>query len=133
MRSKFLTAICLVILLVIMLFTGATPVSAQSMDMAGAGSCHHSPGNDMASLPLCCITADCPLSHTITASLPPSPNQITLSKVIQLGRLNASPSGESSFDLNSPSRLDSPRQIPRPPGADYRCRNSLSSEEPPLV
>src|SRR3989304_4153437 len=131
MNLKLVKAVCLVILLVMVLFTGTTPVSAQSM--AGMGNCASSPSPAQASVPLCCVTPDCPLVHTITAGLPPAPSQITISKVLQSVKIGANLPSESSCSLNQAPQQDTTQAIPRSPGANCPCRNSLQSEDPPLI
>lgn len=133
MNSKLIRVTCLLILIVTVLLTGATPVIAHSMDMAGAGSCHPAPGNDIASLPLCRVTTDCPLARTVTANLPPSPDQLNLSKLIQMVSLPSNRPHQSSSYQKAPCQQDTSQSIPYPPGADCPCRNSLQSEEPPLI
>ncbi|MEK7354626.1 MAG: hypothetical protein AABZ77_09000 [Chloroflexota bacterium] len=133
MNSKLAKVICLVILMVMVLLTGATPATAHSMNNQGAGDCESSPSPAQASVPLCCVTPDCPLAYSTTANLPPSSSQFTLSKLVQMVRLPASVLPESSFDCAKLSRQDTPQSIPRPTGADNYCRNSLTSEEPPLI
>ena len=132
MNSKLAKVICLVILTVMVLLTGATPVSAHSMNNQGAGNCEPSPNPAQASVPACCVTPDCPLAYSTTANLPPSPNQIALGKAVQMVRLPASVLPDSSFDCAQLSQQDTCQSILHPPGADFRCRNSLNSEEPPL-
>ena len=133
MNLKLAKVICLVILMVVVLLTGATPVSAQSMDMTGAGSCAPSPSPAQASVPACCITPDCPLTYSTTANLPPAPGQLSLSKVVQFVRLPASLLPDSSFNYANLSQQVTCQSILQPRGADFRCRSSLQSEEPPLI
>ncbi|MBM2824980.1 MAG: hypothetical protein HW402_644 [Dehalococcoidales bacterium] len=129
-RLKLVRAICLLVFIAIVLLIGATPVSAVAMD--GAGGCPPTHGQAKASVPLCCVTPDCPLAHSITANVLPSHNHLTLSKVVHI-RLTANQLTESSFDRKRLSQRDTPQAILRPPGDGYRCRNSLNSEEPPPI
>jgi|GEM_PF-6259799 len=130
MNSKLAKVICLVILIVMVLLTGATPVTAHAMD--GASTCPASSSHENAPLPACCVTPDCPLAYSTTANLPPAPGHLTLSKVVHFVRLPASVTPQSSFDLKSPCAQNTPQSISPPPGANCLCRNSLQSEEPPL-
>src|SRR3990172_8931413 len=125
MNLKLVKAVCLVILMVVVLLTGATPVAAQSMDMGATGNCESSPSPAQASVPLCCVTPDCSLSHTIAASLPPASSQITLSKVLQSVKIPANLPAQSSCSLNQAPQQDATQTMPLSPGANCPCRNSL--------
>jgi len=130
MNSKLTRVICLVILMVVVLLIGATPVTAHSM--GDADSCPLPSIQEKAPLPPCCITPVCPLAYSNTANLPPVPDQLTLSKLVQTVRLNANLLPDSSYQ-KAPCQQDTSQSILRPPGADCPCRNSLQSEEPPQV
>jgi hypothetical protein len=114
------------------LLIGTTPVSAQPMEMGIAGHCQSNPAHNYAPMPLCCLTPDGPLTHTFAVVVQPSPNSFTLSKAVNMVRLSAALLPDSSINRNL-SQRNSPVETLRPPGVDFRCRNSLNSEEPPLV
>ena len=128
MKSKLINVVCLLIFMVMVLPIAATPVSAQSMDAAGSSHCA---GQEKASVPLCCVNPNCPLSHSITANVVPASASINSSKVVQSIRLPANLPAGPSFTLNHHQR-DTFRGLPAPTGANY-CRNSLKSEEPPHI
>ncbi len=129
-QSRMIKTICLLLFVAIVLLIGVTPASAESADRAG--DCQ-SAGQKQAPVPPCCVTPACPLYHSITANVPPVPNQPALSKVIHLVRLPTSLLPDSWFDLKRPPPRHTLQRIPHPPGDDYRCRDSLNSEEPPQI
>ena len=131
MNSKLTRVICILILMVMVLLAGATPIAAHSMDMEGTEACPSS-SPAQTSAPSCCVIQDCPLTNAATAILPLSTGQLTQSKDIQAVQLNANLVPQSSCDQNQSCQQSTYQSIPRPPGADYPCRNSLQSEEPPL-
>lgn len=130
-QSKLRKAICLLIFIAMVSLTGATPVSAQSME--GMGSNHSRPDQENASVPLCCLTADCPLYHSVAVKALPCPDSFTLMKVVKLVSLPANLIPESSSDQQRPSQRDTLLGFLGPPGSEYYCRNRLKSEEPPQV
>jgi hypothetical protein len=134
MSSKLAKIICLVILIVTVLLTGATPVAAQSMDMSAspAHTCDQAAPQPHATVPPCCVIQDCQFAHSITASLPAANSRIPSGKVIHAVRLAANVPPQSSCGLNAACQQNSPHTIASSPGANCPCRNSLQSEEPPL-
>ncbi len=128
MRSKLTKAICLLICIVIVSLFGATPVSAESMEMTG----HCQPYQDKASFPLCCLNSNYPLAYSSVVNTLPSPNRLAASKVIQLIELANQACDSTLAQQSSFQRYTSQGRL-HPPGSDYRCRNSLESEEPPQI
>ena len=127
-QRKLMKTMCLLTLIVVVSLIGAIPVSAQSMEGMGRG--HSCAGQENASVPLCLLTPDCPLSHCVAANVLPSPSRLTLSKVVPLVRLPANLT-LTSFEGKGRLDQDTPQEFSAPPGARYRCRNSITSEEPP--
>lgn len=126
-RQKLVKTSYLLIFMVAVSLIGATPVAAQSMD--GVGSNSGAAQEDAPVLP-CCLTPGCPLSTYVAANVPPAPDRLTLSKAVCPVRLTAN-LHPPSLERQGTFHQDAPMESSGPPGARYRCRSSLSAEEPP--
>lgn len=126
-QQRLTKTICLLTLIAVVALIGAAPVSAQSMEADTGHSC---PIQEGASIPPCCLTPDHPLSHSVAASVPPSANGLSMSRLVRLVRIPASLTA-LSLEGKVPFYQDTPQELSAPPGARYRCRSSLTSEKPP--
>lgn len=127
-QRKLMKTMCLLTLTVVLSLIGAMPVSAQSMEGADTG--HSCAGQENASVPLCCLTPVCPIAQLAAVDVLPSPNRLALGKVVSPVRIPATLT-VPSLEGKEPFHQDTPQELSAPPGARYRCRNSLTSEEPP--
>ncbi len=118
--------ICVLMFAVLVFLVGVMPVHAETMDEAG--SCQPYPGHNQAPAPLCCYIADYPVSYSCTINVLPSPNRLTLAEVSPF----MAPRTDYSLARQKPLGRDMIQGLFLPSGADFRCRNSLESEEPPL-
>ena len=131
MKSILIAVIIAVLILVV-----APTITAASM--AGtADSCDSGPYHEKASIPICCLTADCPFSLCILTNavdnevllnsryIPNKNVYITLSKI--------SVSTEASPNSKKPLQRELSQELSSYIYTEYHCRNCLDSEEPPQV
>ncbi len=126
---ELMKPVCLAVLLAMVLLIGVTPVSAQPM--AAEDSCDSFVGHSPAPVPSCCVTA-CPLGGSGAALVPPSTNSATDSRSVLPVRLSDDPAPEAPVGQTSVSPGDMSQAL-APPGDEFRCRDCLKSEEPPLI
>lgn len=131
MQLRQMKAICLPVLVVVVLLLGVTPVSAQTEEMEH--DCSSYIGQGRASVPSCCVTADCPLSGPVTASVAPSPGRLVQGKAVQPVRPRASVDPAPCLNGEWAGKGGQPPDLPGPSSDEFRCRDCLKSEEPPLI
>ena len=132
-KQKLTKSIFLVILIAMVALIAPSTVSAQSSG-GTATTCHPNPNCDNASFPVCSMAAACPLSRPNAAIVaPPSSNDHNVCKTITV-RLPVNIVGDPSVDQDITTTGDDTPRLSVTTGASYiYCRNSLSSEEPPLI
>ncbi len=125
-----------VIIAIVLLLVASPGVAASSVDRTvdnlDSDSCQEG-----AAVPLCCLMADCPLSHCILTKAVNNecllPNRSTPKENVDLVWSPTSVTAETSINPKKPFQLDPIQELPSDLFTAYHCRNCLSSEEPSQV
>ena len=134
MCKYHLKSILIAVITVALLLVAAPTVASASMDLT-SDDCDSNLCNEKASIPMCCLTADCPLSHCILTNAinneiiitsRPFPNEN-----VQLTWFRTSVSTDMALNPKNPIQLVRDQESPSYFFAECRCRNCLDSEEPP--
>ncbi len=126
----------MVIIAVVLLLIASPGVAAASMEMTDE-NCDSNPCQEGTAMPLCCLTADCPLYHCILASTVAGevllPNRSTPKEHVYLAWSPTSATTETSLNPKKPFPRGPTQELPSRLRNESHCRNCLNSEEPPLV
>ena len=123
----------LVAVIIVILVLVATPtIAAASMDVVD--NCDSSPCRDETAVPLCCLTANCPLSNCIITI--PVTNEVpiisrsTLNEDVYVAGSQTSVTTDISPPTTKPFQRAPAQDLPSRPCTEYHCRNCLNSEDP---
>jgi len=128
--------ILIAVITAVLILVAAPTIAAASMDMT-TDSCNSSPYHEKSSIPTCCLTADCLLSHCILTNA--VDNEVLLAsrfipnKNVYIALSKTSVSTEASPNPKKPLQRDPSQELPSYPCTEYHCRNCLDSEEPHQV
>lgn len=132
MRVKLTKIICLVLFITVLLLVGATPVSASS-SITSIPDCQSITCGETTTAPLCCINANCLVAHNVMVNIAPpcriSPN---INEICQVSLPASAENGAFVFNDIKPTEIGPNQNSPPNSGVNYRCRNCLTQEEPPL-
>ena len=125
-----------VIIAVVLLLVAAPTIAAASMNRT-ADNCDSDPYHEKASIPLCCLTANCPLTHCSLSNAADNkvliPNRSTPKENVYLAWFATSVTMETSLNPKKPLQREPAQELPSYLYTEYHCRNCLDSEEPPQV
>lgn len=128
--------ILIAVVTALLILLAAPTIAIASMEMTPS-SCDTNPLHTKPSIPICCVTADCLLSHCSLSNAAASevllPSRSTLDKNVHIGQPKTSVSTETSPDSKIPQQREPSQESPPHLNTTYHCRNSLDSEEPPQV
>jgi len=116
----------------VFILVAAPTITAASMDMT-ADSCNSSPYHEKASIPTCCLTADCLLCSCSLSNA--ADNKVLLAsrfipkKNVYLAWSKTSVSTETSPNPKKPLQRDPTQELPSLFDTEYHCRNCLDSED----
>jgi len=135
-KSIWITAVIAVVFLLV----AASPSIAAPCAEMTAENCDSSPyHHKKASIPMCCLTADCLLSHCSLSNAADNkvllPNRFIPNKNFCIAVPKTSVCNQTSPNLKKPLQRERPQEIPPNIYTDteYHCRDCLSSEEPHQV
>ncbi len=136
MRRNTMKSILIVVITAVLILVAAPSVAAACMDRT-ADNFDSAPWQKEAAVPLCCLTADCPLSHCILTNAVDNevllPNRSTPKENVYLDWSATSVTMETSLNPKKPLQREPAQELPSYLYTDYHCRNYLDSEEPPQV
>jgi len=128
--------ILIAVIIAVLILVAAPTIAAASMDRT-TDSCDSSPYHEKASIPICCLTADCPLSHCSLSNAANNkvllPSRFIPNKKFYIALSKTSVCTETSPDPKKPLQRELSQELPSHPCTEYHCRNCLDSEEPPQV
>ena len=136
MRRNPMKSILIAVITAVLILVAAPIVAAASMDRT-ADNCDSSPYHEKASIPICCLTADCPLSHCSLSNT--ADNKVLLisrfipNKNVYIALSKTSVSTEASPNPKKPLQRERSQEVPSHTRTEYHCRNCLDSEEPHQV
>ncbi len=137
MRTNPIKSIWIAVIIAAVLLLVVSPsVAAACMDRT-ADNFDSDPCQKEAAVPLCCLTADCPLSHCILTNAVDNevllPNRSTPKENVYLAWSATSVTTETSLNPQKPLQWEPAKELPSYLYTEYHCRNCLDSEEPPQV
>ncbi len=136
MRRNTLKSILIVVITAVLILVAAPSVAAACMDRT-ADNFDSAPWQKEAAVPLCCLTADCPLSHcTLTNAVDKEillPNRSAPKENVYMALSQTSVTTETFLNPQKPLQWEPAKELPSYLYTEYHCRNCLDSEEPPQV
>ena len=133
MRRSTMKLILIAVITAVLILVAAPTIAAASMDMT-ADSCNSSPYHEKASIPTCCLTADCLLYNCSLSNA--ADNKVLLTsrfipnKNVYIALSKTSVSNETSPNPKKPLQRELSWELPSHPYTEYHCRNCLDSEDP---
>ncbi len=137
MRANFAKSTWLVAIVAVVLLLIASPgVAASSMDRT-VDNLDSGPCQEGAAIPLCCLTADCPLSPCILTKAVNNecllPNHSTPKENVYWAWFPTSVTTETSLNPKKLLQREPAQELPSYFYTESHCRDCLNSEEPHQV
>ena len=133
MRRNTMKLIWISVITATLLMVAAPTIAVASMDMT-ADNCDSGPFHEDSSIPICCLMADCPLSHCSISNTADNKvlffNRSTPKDNIYLAWSKTSVPTETSPNPKKPLQRELSQELPSYLHTECHCRNCLNSEEP---
>ena len=133
MPRNFKKSILMVVITAVLIIAAAPTIAAASVG-GTTDSCDSSPHHEKASMPLCCLIGDCPLTHCILSSAVDNnvllPGRFIPNKNVHIALSKTSVPSETSLNPQKPFPQAPVQELPLYLYTEYRCRNCLNSEDP---
>ena len=137
MRENLIKSIWIAVIIAVVLMLVTSPSTADACMDRTADNFDSDPFQKESTVPLCCLTADYPLSHCILTNAVDNevllPNRSTAKENVYIALSKTNVSTEASPNPKKPLQRERSQEVPSHTCTEYHCRNCLDSEEPHQV